>query len=66
MLGFVLATAALAQTPNFGPGFNASTQPNMNGEFVLSQTPGGDMSKFPKAYKCVSYNGQLFFVDHIH
>jgi|EP01047_Picozoa_sp_COSAG01_P023257 hypothetical protein len=44
-----LVAAPRAQ-PNFGPGFNASTLPNMNGEFVLSATPGSDMSRFPKSY----------------
>jgi hypothetical protein len=45
------SVAAPRAAPDFGPGFNASSQPNMNGDFVLSATPGSDMSKFPKAYK---------------
>lgn len=48
-----MAAAALAAPrapPNFGPSFNASTLPNMNGDFILSATPGSDMSLFPKSY----------------
>ena len=55
MLPLLAASAAAAAAPraapDFGPGFQPSSQPNMNGDFVLSQTPGADMSKYPKAYK---------------
>eukprot|EP00040_Diaphanoeca_grandis_P019959 m.105756 g.105756 ORF g.105756 m.105756 type:complete len:792 (-) comp27674_c0_seq2:460-2835(-) len=37
--------------PNFGPGFNASTQDNMNGEYMFSPTPGATPGLFPKHYK---------------
>ena len=44
------ALAAPRSQPDFGPDFNASKLPNMNGDFVLSSTPGSDMSKFPESY----------------
>ena len=44
-----LLLQAMGAVPDFGRNFsfNASTLPNMNGEFVLSATPGSDMEKFP-------------------
>ena len=33
------------------PGFVATNEENMNGDYVFSTTPGGTPGKFPKAYK---------------
>lgn len=40
-----IGAAALGVIPDFGPNFNASSLPNMNGDFILSKMPGADMSK---------------------
>ena len=47
-----VSSAAMATVPNFGPGFNASKDDNMNGEYVFSKTPGaGNMEDlFPKRF----------------
>ena len=47
-----LAHSALAagSPPNFGPDFHPSSEPNMNGDYVFSQTPGGTPGKFPKKF----------------
>ena len=46
-----LAVAAAAAVPDFGPTFNATTRPNMNGEPILSATPGAKPELFPKNFR---------------
>lgn len=51
-LAFAFA-ASTSVVPDFGPGFNASDAPNMNGDYVMSATPGQEkaMAKlFPKRF----------------
>eukprot|EP01050_Picozoa_sp_SAG11_P020382 SAG11_NODE_3426_length_2455_cov_1.512309_1_plen_339_part_10 len=54
--------ATFASVPDFGPTFNASKLGNMNGDFVLSQTPGANMSKFPKSYSEYPGGAEMFEV----
>ena len=51
LLAPLILQQATAVVPDFGKNFsfNASTLPNMNGEFVLSDTPGSHMEYFPKS-----------------
>jgi hypothetical protein len=56
----VFVNSALA-APYFGPDFHPSSQPNMNGDYVFSSTPGGTPGKFPKHYK--DYPGGVEFFD---
>ena len=54
LLALVTALAIAGDAPNvpnFGPNFNASTQANMNGAYVMSTTPGGKPGLFPENYK---------------
>ena len=45
LVSVTVMAAAMGVVPDFGPDFNASSLPNMNGDYVLSSTPGADMSK---------------------
>ena len=45
LVSLTFMAATLGIVPDFGPDFNASSLPNMNGDYVLSSTPGADMSK---------------------
>jgi hypothetical protein len=44
-----MAAVLAVAVPPFVP--NVSHAPNMNGEYILSATPHGQVSKFPKAYR---------------
>mmetsp|Transcript_23795 Transcript_23795/g.62253 ORF Transcript_23795/g.62253 Transcript_23795/m.62253 type:complete len:793 (-) Transcript_23795:139-2517(-) len=59
----VVATAAVGVVPNFGPGFNATKLPNMNGAYVHSATPGakGMETLFPKQF--ADYPGGVEMVE---
>jgi hypothetical protein len=55
--------AAVGVVPNFGPGFNATTQANMNGAYVHSPTPGSKHMEtlFPKQF--ADYPGGVEMVE---
>ena len=42
--------ASASVVPDFGADFQPAQGPNMNGDFVLSTTPGGKEGLFPKTY----------------
>eukprot|EP00756_Hemistasia_phaeocysticola_P032008 Hpha_TRINITY_DN16387_c2_g1::TRINITY_DN16387_c2_g1_i3::g.62124::m.62124 len=56
--GSVLAVCASAAA---APGFVPSQEPNMNGDYPFSTTPGGKPGLFPKAYK--DYPGGVEYYD---
>jgi len=47
---FVVVSASASVVPDFGPNFAPSNADNMNGDYVMSSTPGGRGGLFPKRY----------------
>merc|ERR1719313_3084849 len=47
----VSALAGALDVPDFGPDFKPSVLDNMNGDYVMSTTPGGKAGLFPKQYR---------------